>query len=427
MNRSVVREFQAPGTSVEPGGVLLPTEIGDPVRGVLRCPAAPLIGGSLRRKGRRVSYAPVPRCDDPSHDSDGAVVFAVTCQQADGTGAGLAAAASPSDRLAVAAARSAVAEWAAVLGTRRLLAAASPWCGGARQAVEMTRQAAADRGGNGRTVYVYGQFPGTVQDRAELTELGAVCSSSLPDMRRGDVVVFPAYGVRPSVREEAARLGLEVVDATCPLVARAQDEACRAADRGDFLVLIGLPGHPAATGITARADGHSAVVATAAGTATLQADDARRVAYLLQPGLRIEETMPVAAALRSRFPAARGPSPDGFCYAASDRADTVRAVSAGSDLVLVLGAPESTDTRQLTGLVRDCGGRPRAVADPGQITPAMLAGAATIGLAESASAAPGLATLVTAALSGLGPLSVIRRQVSSEVAGRPALADQAGS
>ena len=135
MNRPVVREFQAPGISVEPGGVLVPTEIGDPVRGALRCPAAPLIGGTLQRKGRRVSYAPVPRCDDPSHDSDGAVVFVVTCQQSDGTTVALAAAASPADRLAVGAARSAVEEWSAVLGTRRLITAASPWCGGARRAL----------------------------------------------------------------------------------------------------------------------------------------------------------------------------------------------------------------------------------------------------------------------------------------------------
>jgi 4-hydroxy-3-methylbut-2-en-1-yl diphosphate reductase len=419
MNRSVVRELQAPGLGVERGEVLLPTEIGEPVRGALRCPAAPLIGGTLQRKGRRVSYAPVPRCDDPSHDSDGATVFVVTCQQADGASAALAAAAAPADRLAVAAARAAVTEWAAVLGPRRLLAAASPWCGGARQALELTRRAAADRGDDDRTVYVYGQFPGSAQDGAELAELGAVCSSSLPDMRDGDVLVLPAHGVPPAVREQAAQRGLDVVDATCPLIARAQDEAGRAAARGDHLVLIGLPGHPAAAGIAARADGRCTVVGSAAGTATLQVDDARRVSYLLQPGLRIEETLPVAAALRSRFPAARGPRPDGFCYAASDRADTVRAVCSGSDLVLVLGEPACADTRQLTGLVRDCGARPGTVAGAGEITPAMLAGAATIGLAESTSASRGLAGHVTRALAGLGPLSVVRRQVSSEVAGQP--------
>jgi 4-hydroxy-3-methylbut-2-enyl diphosphate reductase len=419
MNRSVVREFQAPGISVEPGGVLVPTEIGDPVRGALPCPAAPLVGGTLQRKGRKVSYAPVPRCDDPSHDSDGAALFVLTCQQADGTNVALAAAASPADHLAVACARSAVAEWAAVLGTRRLLAAASPWCGGARQALEITRRAAADHGGGGRTVHVLGQPPGTAQDRAELAENGVAFGTCLPDMRSGDVVVFPAHGVTPAVRTEAAQRGLEAVDATCPLVARAQADAERAAARGDHLVLIGQPGHPAATGIAAHAAGKSAVVGSPASTAMLTVPDPRRVSYLLQPGIRIEETMPVAAALRSRFPATRGPSPDGFCYAASDRADTIRAVSAGSDLVLVLGAPDSADTRQLTGLVRDCGARPQVIAGAGDITPAMLAGTTTIGLAESTSAGASLASLVTRALAGLGPLSMVRRQVRTDVDGQP--------
>src|SRR5260370_42504156 len=105
MRRSTAREFLAPGTSVAPGEVLVPTEIGDPGRGALACPAAPLVGGTLLRKGTRVSYAPVGACADPAHDVGGATVFVATCQQRDGSQAGLAAAASAPDRVAVAAPR----------------------------------------------------------------------------------------------------------------------------------------------------------------------------------------------------------------------------------------------------------------------------------------------------------------------------------
>src|SRR5258707_1260936 len=281
MNRSTVREFLAPGTRVAPGEVLVPTEVGDPVRGPLPCPAAPLVGGTLLRKGTRVGYAPVGHCADPSHEDGGAALFVATCPQRDGSQAAVAAAASAADHVAMAAARSAVDEWSAVLGTRRLLTAASPWCSGATQALAAARPAPGGR------------------------------------------------GTRPGPR-------------------------------------------------------------------------------------------PLAAALRSRFPAVHGPRPDGFCYAASDRAETVRVIASASDVMLVLGCADSPDSRQLSGLARDRGARTHVVGETGDILPAMLAGTHTIGIAESTSASPDLAGQVTKALSGLGRLSVITRHVRTDVIGAPA-------
>ena len=420
MSRSAVREFQAPGISVDPGCVLIPTEIGHPVSGALRCPAAPLVGGTLQRKGRSVSYAPVPRCDDPAHDSDGAALFLVTCQQADGGSVALAAAASPADRAAVAAARAAVQEWADVLGTRTVLAAASPLCGGARQALQAIKSAAVEHAGR-RRVHILGELACSPEDRADLTRSGTVFTTALRDVQDEDLVIVPAHGIAPGVLAEAAERGLELVDATCPLVAGTQDEARRAAERGDHLVLVGRPGSRAADGITGNA-AQATVISSTASTTMVQVADPRRVSYLLQPGMPIEEAEPAAAALRSRFPAVRPPSPDGFCYAATDRADTVRAVATGADLVLILGEADSADARQLAGLVRDCGSRAHAVASSSEITPAMLAGAMTIGLAESLTAAGHLAGLGIAALTGLGPVSIAHRQVSTTVAGQAVLA-----
>src|SRR5258708_29201339 len=117
--------------------------MGAPTQGQPRCPVAPRVGGLLYRRGVRVRYAPVPQSGDASQADDGAALFVTTALHADGTATAIGAAASSVDGVAMAAARSAVEEWAAVGGTRRLLSAVSPWCPGARRALEATRHALA--------------------------------------------------------------------------------------------------------------------------------------------------------------------------------------------------------------------------------------------------------------------------------------------
>jgi 4-hydroxy-3-methylbut-2-enyl diphosphate reductase len=420
MNRSAVREFQAPGISLRRGELLVPTEVGDPARGPLRCPAGPLLAGSLLRKGLRAESAPLPQLDDPGSDAGGATVYLVTCPQRDGSTAALAVAVSPDDRLGAATASAAVAEWAAVAGTRRLLAAGSPWCSGARRARDIAGSTVAAEAGRGRVVHIYGNLAAPPEAGEELAARGAARTASLDGLAQGDIVIFPAHGVPPGIAAAAAERGLTVVDATCPLVTTAQEQAARLTQRGDDLVVIGQAGNAAAAGITAQAPGRVSVVETVAGTAALQVTDARRVSYLLEPGIEVESATPVAAALRSRFPAARAPHPDGFCYEPSDRAQTLRTIAGGCDLMLVLGEAGSADTRYLLGLARDCGARTQVIGAVGDLTPAMLGGVSAIGMAESTSAPSALAGQVVAALAGLGPLSVVRRQVTSEISTRAA-------
>jgi len=415
MNRSTVRELLAPDARVAPGEVLVPTEVGDPVRGPLPSPAAPLVGGTLRRKGTRVSFGPAGSCADPGDRRGGAVLFVATCERRDGSTAALAAAADPVDRVAVAAARSAIEEWSAVTGTRRLLAAASPWCQGAAQALAVVRDALA---GRDAAVYVYDELAADPDAIAGLSAQGAVFVGSLDEVPDGAALVFPAHGVPAAVRAAAAARGLEIIDATCPLVAGLHAEARALAERGDDLVLIGQPGHRAVAGIAGQLPpGRTTLVSSPGSTATLRVTDARRVSYLLQPGIPVEDAGPVAAALRSRFPAVRGPHPDGFCYAASDRTESIRVIASACDVMLVVGAADAPDSRHLCGLARDGGARAHVIERAGDIAPAMLNGASALGLAESTSAGPALARQVTEALSGLGPLSVTRRRVVTEVTG----------
>jgi 4-hydroxy-3-methylbut-2-enyl diphosphate reductase len=320
--------------------------------------------------------------------------------------------------VALAAASAAVEEWSAVVGARRLMGAVSPWCHGARQALRRTRQALAAT----PAVYIYGHLAVSPQVRAELEKEGAVFVASLHEIPNESTVLIPAHGAAPDVRDEAATRALDVIDATCPLVAAAQAEVRRSADRGDQVVLIGQAGHPVVPGILGQAPGRSIIAGSPASAGAVSVADPRRVSYLPLPGIPVEDTTAVAAALRSRFPAAHGPDPDTFCYAPSDRTETIRTVAASCDVVLVLGTEDDADTRYLTGLARSCHAKAHVIADVTEILPSWLAGTSAIGLAESTSASPRLADQVTRALSGLGPLSVTRRHVSTQVTSRPAVA-----
>jgi 4-hydroxy-3-methylbut-2-enyl diphosphate reductase len=266
-------------------------------------------------------------------------------------------------------------------------------------------------------VHVYGWLAASEQARDDLAASGAIFVSSLDDVPDGSTLVIPAHGVPLAVLDDAARRGLRTVDATCPLVAAVHAETRRFVERGDEVVVIGPRGHAAAAGIAGQAPDHTVATESPAGVSAVRVSDPRRVSYVLQPGIPVEEAAPVSAALRSRFPALRGPDPDGFCYAASDRKETIRAVAAASDLVLVLGIEDEPDTRLLAGLARAGRAKAHVIGDAGQVEPSWLAGVGTIGLAETISARPGLADQVTTALSGLGPLSVTRRRVTTEILG----------
>jgi 4-hydroxy-3-methylbut-2-enyl diphosphate reductase len=271
-----------------------------------------------------------------------------------------------------------------------------------------------------RTVHVFGQLAADPDSIAALADSGAVFVGSLDEVPAGGTVLFPSHGVAAEVRAAAGARGLEIIDATCPLVAWVQGQARKYAERGDDIVLVGQPGYAAVPGIAGQAPGRVSVVSSPSGTAALRVTDPRRVSYLLQPGIPVEDSAPVVAALRSRFPALHGPHPDGLCYAASDRAETVRAIAAACDVMLVLGPADAPDTRQLSTLARACGARTHVIGRPDDLAPDMLSGAGIIGLAQSQSAGPDLAAEVTSALSGLGPLSVTSRRVTTDVIGAPA-------
>ena len=221
MSPPLARKCLAPGTTVAPGEVMVATGVGDPARGLLPCPAAPLVGGVLERRGVPIRYGPVPHYAEASQSDDGAVLFLTSALLAEGEATGIGAAANAVDGLAAAAARAAVEEWSAMVGTHRLLEGIGPWCEGAARALEQAQETLASAGG---PVYVYGWLAANGQARDDLAASGAVFVSSLSEVPDGSTLLIPAHGVPPAVWDEAARRGLRTVDATCPLVAAVHAE-----------------------------------------------------------------------------------------------------------------------------------------------------------------------------------------------------------
>jgi 4-hydroxy-3-methylbut-2-en-1-yl diphosphate reductase len=413
MSRADVREVPAASAGLQRGEVLVPTRVGDPVHGLLSCPAAPLVAGSLRARGRAVRLGDLPGAASPDGD---ARLYLVTCPREDGGTVAVAAVAPPGDGLAAAAARAAVEEWAAVSANRTLLLAGTPWCSGALHAASAARQAASLHHGSGRHVYVLTPAAMPPETMAALDDLGAILTDSLDGVEPGAVVVFPAHGVTAELRADADRRDVTVIDATCPMVAAAQAAAGRAAELGHRLVLIGQPDQAAINPVSSQAPGRVTVVDTPAKTAAVSASDGSPVSYLLQPGFAFESGAPLVSALRSRYPAAKPAVPAEVCYAPSDRAGTVYSVALGSDLMFVVGDPQSSDARYVGTIARDAGTKVALIGDVEDIKPAMLASVHSIGLAESTSAGAGLAARVLDALSGLGRLTVARRRLSTEKA-----------
>jgi 4-hydroxy-3-methylbut-2-enyl diphosphate reductase len=406
VNRSLARErFKIAGMA--PGEVLVITEFDHPERGPVRCSAAPAVSGWLRRRGFPVRQGPSPRLA-PSLDS---VLFTATYLDRDGHAVGLgAAAASPG---LAAAAADAVRAWASVMRTRRaVLVATDPTCPGERDSLARVRNVLAAAS---RPVYIYRQLTRSRPVADDLKQHGAVFTSSLDRIPDGATVLFPAHGVPLRVRAEAAARGMRIIDTTCPLVTAAHERVRSYAERGDTVALIGRPGHAAVAGISGQAPENIRLISTAQEAGTLEVDDPLHLSYVVQTGIPVEDAAPVLTALRSRFPALRGPHPDQFCYAASDRLGAIRRAVEVSDVVIVAGARGCADSRQVLQAAAAAGAEAYLAGRADDIRPEWLDRSSAVGLTAGLGARPELTDEMLATLSGLGPLSVTRVDVSTEI------------
>jgi 4-hydroxy-3-methylbut-2-en-1-yl diphosphate reductase len=292
-----------------------------------------------------------------------------------------------------------------------LLASPRSFCAGVERAIAIVEQLLDQRDG---PIYVRKQIVHNVHVVADLQARGAVFVDELDTVPDGATVVFSAHGVSPAVRIEAADRDLEVIDATCPLVTKVHAEARRFADRGDTVILIGHAGHEEVEGTLGEAPDQTVLVQTAKEVAGLEVTNPARVSYLTQTTLAVDETAEVIDTLRARFPALRGPASDDICYATTNRQDALKAIAAESDLVLVVGSTNSSNSVRLMELAHRHDTPSYLIDDPSGIRPEWLEGVGVVGLTAGASAPPRLVEAVIAALAELGPVTVVERETTRE-------------
>lgn len=286
------------------------------------------------------------------------------------------------------------------LSRRVLLAKPRGYCAGVDRAVQ-TVQKALDR--FGAPVYVRKQIVHNIHVVRSLEQRGAIFVEDADEVPEGAVVVFSAHGVAPQVRDEAARRGLRTIDATCPLVTKVHNEARRFAAQDYDILLIGHDGHEEVVGTTGEAPAHIHLVDGPSGSAAVTIRDPAKVAWLSQTTLSVDETTETVAALRERFPRLLDPPSDDICYATQNRQAAVKQIAAESDLVIVVGSRNSSNSVRLTEVALDSGA-PAAylVDDAAHIQPDWLDGVATVGVTSGASVPEDLVSGVLEHLAACG-------------------------
>lgn len=235
---------------------------------------------------------------------------------------------------------------------------------------------------------------------------GAVFVEELDQVPDGAPVIFSAHGVPKAVPEAATARGLEWLDATCPLVSKVHRQAERQIEAGRHILFIGHKGHPEVIGTLGQVpDGAITLVETAADVAMLDFPDGQPLAFLTQTTLSVDDTAGIIAALQARFPQIVGPRGEDICYATSNRQTAVKAIAPECQLVLVIGAPNSSNSLRLVEVAERCGARAHLVQRGAEIRAEWLEGVTTMGLTAGASAPEELVREVVGAIAALRPVA----------------------
>ncbi|WP_375490850.1 4-hydroxy-3-methylbut-2-enyl diphosphate reductase [uncultured Jatrophihabitans sp.] len=306
----------------------------------------------------------------------------------------------------------ALVQWAELVRPRKVvLAGPRSFCAGVDRAIDIVETALQRFP---RPIYVRRQIVHNAHVVRDLEAQGAVFVDELDEVPDGTTLVFSAHGVSPAVRTEAARRDLTVIDATCPLVAKVHVEARRFASRGDAVVLIGHEGHDETEGTMGEAPERIHLVQNAADAEALELRDGDRVAYVMQTTLAADDAADTIDVLRRRFPGIESSASDDICYATTNRQHAVQAIAAESDVVVVLGSTNSSNSQRLVEVAERSGARAHLVDDATGLRPEWLAGASTIGLTAGASAPPHLVDEVVGTLRAIGGVEVVERTVADE-------------
>ncbi len=243
-----------------------------------------------------------------------------------------------------------------------------------------------------------------------LKRRGAIFVEELDEVPANKIVIFSAHGVSQAVRTQAKARDLKVFDATCPLVTKVHMEVMRASRKGLECVLIGHRGHPEVEGTMGQYDnaaGGIYLVESVDDVQSLEVKDPGNLSYSSQTTLSVDDTSNIVDALRDKFPLINGPRKDDICYATQNRQDAVRDLAAKSDLVLVVGAKNSSNSNRLAEVAQKLGAQAHLIDDAESIDPSWVTGVENVGVTAGASAPAVLVTEVIERLEQLGGVKVI--------------------
>jgi 4-hydroxy-3-methylbut-2-enyl diphosphate reductase len=286
---------------------------------------------------------------------------------------------------------------------RVILAQPRGFCAGVIRAIEIVERSL-ER--HGAPVYVRHEIVHNKAVVDGLRDKGAVFVDALEQVPPRAVTIFSAHGVSRSVEADARSRGLHVLDATCPLVAKVHLQGRQYAAGGRVVILIGHAGHPEVEGTTGQIDGRVLLVQNERDVEALDLPSDTPLAYVTQTTLSVDDTRGVIAALERRFTDVVGPNVRDICYATQNRQRAVRELCRQVDVLLIVGAANSSNSNRLREIGAECGIPSYLLADGSELDPAWVAGAGTVGITAGASAPEAMVEHLIDALRRLAPVEL---------------------
>ncbi len=288
-----------------------------------------------------------------------------------------------------------------------LLANPRGFCAGVDRAIEIVERVLALYGA---PIYVRHEVVHNKFVVSNLRQKGAVFIENLADVPPGSILVFSAHGVSQSVRREAEARGLQVFDATCPLVTKVHVEVARLHGQGKEIIMIGHAGHPEVEGTMGQSNGGIYLVETPTDVQHIAVNDDNNLAFVTQTTLSVDDASAIITALKARFPAITGPRKDDICYATQNRQDAVKMLVKQCDVVVIVGSQTSSNSNRLREVAANVGVPAYLVNDAEELQPEWFARKQRVGISAGASAPEVLVKGVITRLKKMGGTKVIELQ-----------------
>ena len=277
------------------------------------------------------------------------------------------------------------------------------FCAGVDRAIEIVERALAKFG---RPIYVRHEIVHNTYVVNDLKAKGAIFIEELSDVPAGAILVFSAHGVSRSVQDEAARLGFQIFDATCPLVTKVHVEVAKLHKEGYEFIMIGHKGHPEVEGTMGQLDSGIHLVEDVADVQRITPSQTERLAVVTQTTLSVDDTADILKAIKQRFPSIREPKQQDICYATQNRQDAIKLLSPQVDVVIVVGSPTSSNSNRLREVAIKLGTESHMVDNAGELRPEWFEGKTRVGVSAGASAPEVLVREVVERIKALGAISV---------------------